>query len=80
MRLVKEGTSFFYLIGRADYSDTLGGPDYTTEFCTEMHVLQGDPGVLNTGELFRGSLCSRAFNCADDECVEQRRERDALQK
>ena len=77
MRLVKDGASFFYVIGRADYTDTWGGPSYITEFCSEMHVIQGDPGILNSGMIFRSTLCNGAFNCADDECIRQRHERSA---
>jgi hypothetical protein len=40
--------------------DESAGPH---EFCTEMHVTSGDPGVLNSGIIFAGTLCSKAFNC-----------------
>jgi hypothetical protein len=75
---ISGGTVFFYILGRADYNDSFARvPPHITEFCAEMHVDLGLPGTPNTGLRFTEALCNRAFNCTDEECDQQRKDREA---
>jgi len=69
-----DGKKFLYYAGRADYQDIFDDTVmHKTMFCFQLVIEHN----IEKGQRLSGAMCP-VFNCADEECERQQRERAAV--